>query len=227
MSGHVATASVPLGVIRAVWDPNGGEDLLARRADTFRELDDQWGLAFASLNLGGALLLHHRYADAIPHLEEGVQLARAVKAEVFLSNALINLGWVHHRLGDVEAAARGFARRSSTPRCRTTGRVLAPGPRGVGRGRRQCRRPGTRRDPVRRGRRCPPLDRSGGLDDGPSKPRADRGSAPDPTRRHARTRVPLTADAASPSTRCWSSPRPDDPASLGPTRQESQHQIWC
>jgi hypothetical protein len=26
---HTATALVPLGVIRAVWDPNGGEDLLA------------------------------------------------------------------------------------------------------------------------------------------------------------------------------------------------------
>ena len=74
------------------------------RRDTFRELDDQWGLAFASLNLGGALLQHHRYTDAIPHLEESLQHARAVKADVFLSNALINLGWVHHWLGDVEAA---------------------------------------------------------------------------------------------------------------------------
>jgi predicted ester cyclase len=101
---HVATAQVPLGVIQAVWDPNGGEDLLTQAADTFRELDDQWGLAFASLNLGGALLLHHRYADAIPHLEESLQHARVVKADVFLSNALINLGWVHHWLGDVEAA---------------------------------------------------------------------------------------------------------------------------
>jgi len=27
-----------------------------------------------------------------------------VKADVFLSNALINLGWVYHRLGDVEVA---------------------------------------------------------------------------------------------------------------------------
>jgi predicted ATPase len=102
--GHVATAMVPLGVIRAVWDANGGEDLLARAADIFRELDDQWGLAFASLNLGGALLLHHQYADAIPHLEESLVHARAVKAEVFLSNALINLGWVYHWLGDAEAA---------------------------------------------------------------------------------------------------------------------------
>jgi tetratricopeptide (TPR) repeat protein len=100
----VATALVPQGVIQAVWDPNGGEDLLAQAADTFRELDDQWDLAFASLNLGGALLLHLRYAGAISHLEECIPLARAVKAEVFLSNALINLGWVYHWLGDVGAA---------------------------------------------------------------------------------------------------------------------------
>ena len=72
--GHVATASVPLGVIQAVWAPNGGEDLLSQAADTFRELDDQWGLAFATLNLGGALLLHHRYADAIPYLESASRL---------------------------------------------------------------------------------------------------------------------------------------------------------
>ena len=101
---HVATALVPLGLIQAVGDPNGGEDQLARAADMFRELDDGWGLAFASMNLGGALLLHHRYREAIPHLEESLQHARAVNAEVFLSNALINLGLAHLRLGDLESA---------------------------------------------------------------------------------------------------------------------------
>jgi predicted ATPase len=101
---HVATALVPLGLIHAVWDPNAGEDQLGRAADTFRELDDQWGLAFASMNLGGALLLHHRYREAIPHLEESLQHARGVNAEVFLSNALINLGLAHLSLGDLESA---------------------------------------------------------------------------------------------------------------------------
>ena len=101
---HVATALVPLGLIQAVGNPNGGEDQLAQAADMFRELDDGWGLAFASMNLGGALLLHHRYRDAIPHLEESLQHARAVKAEVFLSNALINLGLAHLDLGDLESA---------------------------------------------------------------------------------------------------------------------------
>jgi predicted ATPase len=101
---HVATALVPLGLIHALRDPKGGEDQLAQAADTFRELDDEWGLAFASMNLGGALLLHHRYREAIPHLEESIPHARAVKAEVFLSNALINLGLAHFHLGDLESA---------------------------------------------------------------------------------------------------------------------------
>ena len=101
---HVATALVPLGLIQAVGNPKGGEDQLAQAADMFRELDDGWGLAFASMNLGGALLLHHRYRDAIPHLEESLQHARAVRAEVFLSNALINLGLAHLDLGDLESA---------------------------------------------------------------------------------------------------------------------------
>jgi predicted ATPase len=125
---HMATALVPLGLIRAVWDPNGGEDLLVQAADAFRELDDQWGLAFASLNLGGALLLHHRYADAIPHLEESLQHAREVKADVFQSNALINLGLVHYRLGDLEAARarlREAAKHAAVPDDRASlGRAL-------------------------------------------------------------------------------------------------------
>jgi tetratricopeptide (TPR) repeat protein len=56
------------------------------------------------MNLGGALLLHHRYREAIPYLEESLQHARAVNAEVFLSNALINLGLAHLDLGDLESA---------------------------------------------------------------------------------------------------------------------------
>jgi predicted ATPase len=103
-SGRMATASVPLGVIRAVGDPHGGEDMLAQAAKTFRELNDPWGVAFALLSLGGTLLLHHRYADASSHLQESVELARTIKADIFLSNALINLGWVHQRLGDLESA---------------------------------------------------------------------------------------------------------------------------
>lgn len=63
------------------------------------------------LNLGGALLLHDRSDEAVPYLEESVRLARAVKAEVFLSNALIKLGLARLGLGDLDSA-RGLLRES-------------------------------------------------------------------------------------------------------------------
>jgi predicted ATPase len=103
---RAATASVSLGVIQAVRDRDRGEQLLTRAAAAFRALDDTWGLAFALLGLGGALLLHDRYDEALPPLEESVRLARSVQADVFLSNALINLGWVQLRRGDLESARR-------------------------------------------------------------------------------------------------------------------------
>jgi tetratricopeptide (TPR) repeat protein len=49
-------------------------------------------------------VVHHRYAEAIPHLEESVELASDLNSEVFLSNALINLGLAHRRLGDLDSA---------------------------------------------------------------------------------------------------------------------------
>jgi tetratricopeptide (TPR) repeat protein len=103
---RTATASVPLGVIRAVRDRDEGEQLLVRAAGTFRALDDEWGLAFALLSLGGALLLHDRYDQALAPLQESVQLARAAGADIFLSNALINLGWVQLGRDDLESARR-------------------------------------------------------------------------------------------------------------------------
>jgi tetratricopeptide (TPR) repeat protein len=105
---RAATASVPLGVIQAVRDRDQGEQLLTRATGTFRELDDTWGLAFALLSLGGALLMHDRYDEALPPLEESVRLARAARAEIVLTNALINLGWVQLRRGDLESARRSL-----------------------------------------------------------------------------------------------------------------------
>jgi tetratricopeptide (TPR) repeat protein len=100
-----ATASIPLGLITAATDPEMGEAMLRRALTVFRELDDPWGLAFALLSLGGALLLRNRFDDAVPLLEESVAVARAAEAKVFLSNALVNLGWAYAGLGDLDTAA--------------------------------------------------------------------------------------------------------------------------
>ena len=100
----VATASTPLGVIVASTDHQAGEALIRRSIATFRKLGDRWGLAFALLSLGGALVLDEQFAAAVPPLEEGADIARAAGAQIFLSNALTNLGWAHLGLDDVEAA---------------------------------------------------------------------------------------------------------------------------
>ncbi len=173
---HAATASVPLGVIQALGDPDGGEDLLESAADTFRNLDDQWGLAFASLNLGGALLLHDRYADAIPHLEETIHLCPRGEGRRFPEQCP-HQSWAGFTIGSATSNLRvgGCASRSSTLRCRTTGRVLPV--------------PSTRWPPLSLTAGDPEhgatllgaaegVRRSIGaesLDDRPSKPRPDRG----------------------------------------------------
>jgi hypothetical protein len=46
-----------------------------------------------------------------------VELARAVNADVFLSHALINLGWVHLRLGDIDPARKQLNESLHTPSC--------------------------------------------------------------------------------------------------------------
>jgi predicted ATPase len=100
----VATASTPLGVIVASTDHQAGEALIRRAIATFRELDDRWGLAFALLSLGGTLVLDEQFAAAVPPLEEGADIARAAGAQIFLSNALTNLGWARLGLDGIEAA---------------------------------------------------------------------------------------------------------------------------
>jgi predicted ATPase len=101
-----ATATVPLGVISAVRSRNDGEDMSERAVADFRALDDRWGLTFALFCLGGTLVLHGRYADAVAPLKESVELARGIQTDVLLSNALINLGWAYLGLRDTAAAGR-------------------------------------------------------------------------------------------------------------------------
>jgi predicted ATPase len=101
-----ALAAVPLGLLVAAADPGGGEVMLAAAVADFRELDDQWGLAFALLSLGGSLLFRDAPEGAVPLLEESVALARTVRNETFLGNALVNLGLAYGAQGDLDGANR-------------------------------------------------------------------------------------------------------------------------
>jgi predicted ATPase len=102
-------ASIPLGLIEARSDPAHGEGLLEETVVAFRELDDRWGLAFALLSLGGAKLFRDLPDEAVPLLEESVALARTAGTEVFLGDALVNLGLAHTARGDLDAAHRALA----------------------------------------------------------------------------------------------------------------------
>jgi len=108
-----ALAAVPLGLLTAAGstagepaDPARGEALLAAAVVDLRELDDQWGLAFALLSLGGSPLLRDDPEDAVPLLEEGIALARTARNQVLLGRALVNLGLAYTARGDVDGANR-------------------------------------------------------------------------------------------------------------------------
>jgi predicted ATPase len=99
-----ATASVPLGLITAETDPLSAHAMLQQSVDQFRELDDDWGLAFALLSLGGAFLFENRFEEAVPLLEESVGVSRTAATQVFLSSAQVNLGAAYVGLGELDAA---------------------------------------------------------------------------------------------------------------------------
>jgi tetratricopeptide (TPR) repeat protein len=90
----IATASVGLGVIGAVRSGDV-DDRLRQAVDTFRRLDDRWGLVFSLMAFGMALVAAHREVDAIAPLAEAARLADTTGEEVLLSNALITLGWAY------------------------------------------------------------------------------------------------------------------------------------
>ena len=107
-SRGMATASTPLGLITAATEHEDGEALLERAVAIFRQLDDRWGLSFALLSLGGALLFRDRFAAAAPLLTEAAEVARAAGIQIFVSNALVNLSRSHLGLGDLPAARRAL-----------------------------------------------------------------------------------------------------------------------
>ena len=101
-----ATSSIPLGLISVDHDPAAGHVLLRRAVDEFRDLHDEWGLAFALLSLGGARLFDSRYEEAVPLLQDSIEISRAAGMNVLLSSAQVNLGIAYLGLGAVATAER-------------------------------------------------------------------------------------------------------------------------
>jgi predicted ATPase len=100
------TASVALAVMDELRHPGAGEGVLRHAIDVYRRLNDRWGLALTLLALGWVRVHRHAEADAIAPLEECEHIVRDADEDIFLSNALISLGWAHLGQGDI-ASARG------------------------------------------------------------------------------------------------------------------------
>lgn len=79
-------------------------------AAAFRELDDPWGLSAVLYHLGWGLRQFGRYADAIPILEDAIEVAAAAGLHNTVQWALGDLGIALIHIGDLDGAALTFQR---------------------------------------------------------------------------------------------------------------------
>ncbi|MCI0714020.1 MAG: tetratricopeptide repeat protein [Chloroflexi bacterium] len=74
----------------------------------FREINYRWGIAYSSVCLAQAMIQQGQFADALLPLEEAIQLCHSIGHRWGLGFALKNLGDVHLRLDNHEAARTAF-----------------------------------------------------------------------------------------------------------------------
>jgi tetratricopeptide (TPR) repeat protein len=92
-----------------------GEEATARRAAAhavrlFRALDDGWGLSAVLYHYGYGVQRFGAYADAVPILEEAIQVAAAAGVHNTVQWATADLGLALLALGRVDEASACFAR---------------------------------------------------------------------------------------------------------------------
>jgi hypothetical protein len=125
---RIATASIPIGVVRTYRDQHVTDGALTGAVDLMRRIDDRWGLGFALLALGTVLVVTHREAEAIEPLQEGTDIARNGSEEIMLSNALISLGWARMGQRDMDGAKAslwdGLQRAVAVPHQESAARAL-------------------------------------------------------------------------------------------------------
>jgi predicted ATPase len=105
-----AMDAVQLGVILAMRDPVAAERVERDAVAVLRERGPRWQYAFGLFTLGRVLIMNGRHADALPLLEESVGLIRAPAPHPLLSYAVLNLGWAHLGLGNLDGARAAFLR---------------------------------------------------------------------------------------------------------------------
>jgi non-specific serine/threonine protein kinase len=106
---RIAEALTGLGVVASNLQDYGQADRLWAEALTIYEsLDDRWGVARASNNLGDLRVYRGEYAAAIGHLEKAARLFGELRSALGESIALINLGRALLLLGETERAGAHF-----------------------------------------------------------------------------------------------------------------------
>jgi predicted ATPase len=111
---RAATDVILLGIAGSVGDPATAEPLEREAVDVLRRHGEPWKLAFALFALGQVLVVLGRTEDAVPLLEETVQLQHSEEAGKplgpypLMGYAMVNLGWARLALDDAEGAGRSF-----------------------------------------------------------------------------------------------------------------------
>jgi hypothetical protein len=111
---RAATDAILLGIAQGVGDPVTAEALEREAVDVLRRHGEPWKLAFALFALGQVLVVVGRTEEAVPLLEETIQLQRDGEAGKplgpypLMGYAMVDLGWARLALDDADGAGQSF-----------------------------------------------------------------------------------------------------------------------
>ena len=108
--GHAVVAFVRLQAFLRAGDEARARVTGRVAADAFRRLDEAWGLSAVLYHLGWGLKEFGQYAEAVPVLEQAIEVATSAGLFNTVQWALSDLGMALLHLGDAQAAATCFDR---------------------------------------------------------------------------------------------------------------------
>ncbi len=111
--GHAVVAFVRLQNFIRRGDEPRSRAMGRTASEAFRRLDDAWGLSAVLYHLGWGLKEFGRYAEAIPVLEQAIEVSSSARVFNTAQWALSDLGVALLALGEREAASAAFDRAAS------------------------------------------------------------------------------------------------------------------
>jgi predicted ATPase/DNA-binding SARP family transcriptional activator len=108
--GHAVVAFVRMEIQLKRGDEATARETATQAVRLFRELDDGWGLSAVLYHYGYGVQRFGAYADAVPLLEEAIEVAAAAGVHNTVQWATADLGLALLALGRVDEASACFAR---------------------------------------------------------------------------------------------------------------------